>query len=516
MMSTLPRAARWYLYTLWGVALCGVVVAIISARAPVPGLVALCVSAVALVLTDYFEVDFGLDQPHRVVMTVADAPIIFLVPVVGPLGVLVVLIGTLVVDRLRGRPWYKGLFNAAQRSITFLMLIIIYKLLALPGSPPFSGLRGLLAFVVVAFIYYALNTVLVSTIVALASNQPLLQIYRASFREVHWVHFITLPFGAILAYIWSTNPWLTLAAVLPLFMAYQSFKTMAALQEESQRNQDLASHATHLVNELRARQEELIRSSQLAALGTFAASVAHDFNNLLTAIHGFTQLGLSTDDLQEKDNALDVARRACIRGQSITRGLLSFTRWREPRHEPCQLNDLVRETIVLLQPDFTRLDVVIEERLQPLPIIHCDSGQITQVLINLLTNARDALRDQSHGRVIVSTRIIEDQIELSVQDTGVGIPAEMLTQIFQPFVTTKHASNSKNSGTGLGLAICRTIVESHGGAIQAASEVGQGTTMTVRLPLSKPVAPAMPGDDGEAAPDVEHNARHADGPHSLA
>ncbi len=515
-MSTLPRAARWYIYTLWGVALCGVVVTIISAQVPLSGLVALCVSAVALVLADYFEVDFGLDQRHRVVMTVVDAPIIFLVPVVGPFGVLVVLLGTLVVDWLRRRPWYKGLFNAAQRSITFLTLIIIYSLLATPGSPPFSGLRGLLAFVALAAAYYALNTVLVSTIVALASSQPLLEIYRASFREVHWVHFITLPFGAILAWIWSTNPWLTLAAVLPLFMAHHSFKTMAALQEESRRNQDLANHATRLVDELRARQEELMRSSQLAALGTFAASVAHDFNNLLTAIYGFTQLGLSTDDPQEKDNALDVARRACARGQSITRGLLSFTRWREPRLEPCQLNDLVRETIVLLQPDFIRLNVVIEERLQPLPVIYCDSGQITQVLINLLTNARDALRDRGYGRIIVSTQIIEDQIELSVQDTGVGIPAEMLTQIFQPFVTTKQASNSKNSGTGLGLAICRTIVENHGGVIQAASEVGQGTTMTVRLPLSKLVTRGMPGDDGEAAPGVEHNPHHADAPHSLA
>ena len=514
-MSTLPVAARWYLYSLWSIALVGVIVTLISARAPMPGLLILCVSGIAYVLADYFEVAFGLDQRNRVAMTVVDAPTMFLVPMAGPYGVLVVLVGSLLVDWLRGRPWYKGLFNASQRSITFMTLVMIYDALASPASPPFSGFRGVLAFVILAGAYYALNTILVSTIVALASGQPVLQIYRASFRQVHWVHFITLPFGAILASIWATNPWLTLTAVLPLFMAHRSFKAMAALQEESQRSRELASHGTRLLDELRARQEELIRSSQLATLGTFAASVAHEFNNFLTAIYGFTQFGLNTDDIEEKNHALDVAMRSCIRGQSITRGLLSLARQRQPRREPCQLNDLVRDTVTLLRSEFTRLDVMIEERLQPLPIVHCDSGQITQVLINLLTNARDAMRDQGHGRVIISTRVIEDQLELSVSDTGSGIPADMRDKIFQPFVTTKDANDHKNSGTGLGLAICRTIVENHGGIIQVESEVGRGTTMTVRLPLSEPLAHGVATCDDGAVAAAERNLNHADAPHSL-
>lgn len=515
-MSTLPLAARWYLYSLWSIALLGVVVGVTSSGGMWPGLLILCLSGIAYVLADYFEVHFGLDQRSRVAMTVVDAPTIFLVPVAGPPGVLVVLIGSLLVDRLHGRRWYKGLFNAAQRSITFLLMVLLYHALTLPESLPFSGFRGLLTFVILAGVYYTLNTILVSTIVALASSQPALQIYRASFREVHWIHFITLPFGAIMAYIWATNPWLTLVAVLPLFMAYRSFKAIAGLQEESRRNRDLANHATRLMDELRARQEELIRSSQLAALGTFAASVAHEFNNLLTAIYGYTQLGLSTDDPQEKDHALDVARRACTRGQSITRGLLSFTRQRESRREPCQLNDLVHDTITLLRPEFTRLGVTIEERLQPLPVVQCDSGQITQVLINLLTNARDAMRDQGHGQIIVSTRVIDNQIDLSIRDTGVGIPAKMLGEIFRPFVTTKHASSARDTGTGLGLAICRTIVENHGGIIQAESEVGRGTTMTVRLPCNEPVGPGMINGASDVGLDVEQNPNHADAPHPLA
>ncbi|MGQ9925251.1 MAG: sensor histidine kinase [Chloroflexaceae bacterium] len=208
--------------------------------------------------------------------------------------------------------------------------------------------------------------------------------------------------------------------------------------------------------------------------------------------------------------------RSCLRGQSITRGLLFLARQRESRREPCELNDLVQDTITLLRPEFTRLGVIIEECLQPLPIVQCDSGQITQVLINLLTNARDAMRDQEHGRIIISTRVIEDQLELSVSDTGSGIPAEMLDTIFQPFVTTKDVNDHKNSGTGLGLTICRTIVENHGGSIHVESEVGRGTTMIVRFPLSELLACGMANcDDDRAVVAAGRNLNHADAPYSL-
>lgn len=112
--------------------------------------------------------------------------------------------------------------------------------------------------------------------------------------------------------------------------------------------------------------------------------------------------------------------------------------------------------------------------------------------------------------------MIDDQIDLSIRDTGVGIPAEMLGEIFRPFVTTKHASSARDSGTGLGLAICRTIVENHGGIIQAESEVGRGTTMTVRLPCNEPVGPGMMNGASDVGLDVKQNPNHADAPHPLA
>lgn len=498
-MSTLPRAARWYIYALWATALAVIAPALLwNALAPAELLV-LLVAFSAYVLADYFEVDFAINGRDRVAMTVVDAPTIFLVSVTGAYGVLVVLFGSLLVDALHRRDWYKGLFNAAERSLIFLVLVTAYQLIALPGAPPFTGLRGLLAFVVLAVIYCTLNTLLVSTIVALASSRPLLQVYVDSYRQVRWVHFITMPFGAILAYLWVTNPWLFIVAVIPLIMAHRSFRAVAAWQEESQHSQEFARQATGLLEELRAKQDELVRSSQLAALGTFAAGIAHEFNNLLTAILGYAQLGLSSGDVSDKDEALEVVLQACTRGQSITGGLLTFARRRDPKREPCQIDDLVFETVTLLQPEFARVNVQIEQRLGPLPTVFCDGGQLAQVLINLLTNARDAMCEQGGGRITVSGQVVDGQLELAVQDTGTGIPAELLPQIFQPFVTTKGAiGGGKPSGIGLGLAICHTIVESRGGTISVQSTLGKGTTMTIRIPLEVPASPSSDGEVGDA------------------
>ncbi len=518
-MSTLPRAARCYIYALWATALVAIALALRWSSLAPAGLLVSLVAFVAYVLADYFEVDFGINGRDRVAMTVVDAPTIFLVAVTGAYGVLAVLFGSLLVDALHRRDWYKGLFNAAERSIIFLLMVVAYQTITLPGAPPFSGPRGLLAFVVIAGVYYTLNTLLVSTIVALASGQPLLQVYVDSYRQVRWVHFITLPFGAILAYFWVTNPWLFIVAAIPLIMAHRSFRAVAAWQEESQRSRELARQATGLLEELRAKQDELVRSSQLAALGTFAAGIAHEFNNLLTAILGYAQLGLSSSDVSDKDEALEVALRACTRGQSITGGLLTFARRRDPKREPCQIDDLVFETVTLLQPEFARVNVQIEQRLGPLPTVVCDGGQIAQVLINLLTNARDAMREQGGGRITVSGQVVDGQLELAVQDTGTGIPAELLPQIFQPFVTTKGAiGGGKPSGTGLGLAICHTIVESHGGTISVQSTLGKGTTMTIRIPFAAQASPSPDGGGegahapGDAAPLRE---RSLEAPRSL-
>jgi|GEM_PF-938482 len=488
-MQTLPRAARWYLYSLWALTALAIGGAFWRNSAAPPALLFLLVVLVAFVLADYFFVSFKINERNQVVMTIADALTVFMLSTVGLSGVVVLIAGSLISDRLNRRPWFKGLFNAAQRTLAYLILLAIYAALHDPGVPPFSGPRGLVAFLIIAAVYHTLNIAFVATIVALASGQPLPTVYLASYRQVHWIHFMTLPFGAVLAYIWATNPWLLLPAAVPLLMAHRSFRTMADLQQQSERNQELARQATSLLEELRTKQDELVRSSQLAALGTFAASIAHEFNNLLTAILGYAQLALTTDNVHEKDEALEVAVRACLRGRSITSGLLTFARRRDPQREPCRLDELINEMVMLVQRDFARQHITIVQQLAPVPTVVCDGGQIAQVLMNLFTNARDAMAEHG-GQITIELREVAGAVELAVSDTGMGIPEALLPQIFQPFMTTKGAiGGSSTPGTGLGLAISHGIVESHDGSIEVRSVVGKGTTMLVRLPLTTQGAP---------------------------
>jgi CheY-like chemotaxis protein len=179
-----------------------------------------------------------------------------------------------------------------------------------------------------------------------------------------------------------------------------------------------------------------------------------------------------------------VAARACLRGRGITSSLLTFARRNDPQRALHQVRDAVDETLALVERELAKLNIRVERQLHPIPLTICDLGQIGQVLLNLITNARDAMIEQGSGVITVELAQRGGQIELVVSDTGTGIPEHLLQQIFQPFMTTKGAlGGSTTPGTGLGLAISYGIVEGHGGTISVASTAGRGTTMTVRLPV---------------------------------
>jgi signal transduction histidine kinase len=243
---------------------------------------------------------------------------------------------------------------------------------------------------------------------------------------------------------------------------------------------------TRLFTELRQKQAELIQSSKLAAVGTFAAGIGHEFNNLLGGMLGYAELGRSASDIAEKDHALDVIRQASQRGRVITRGLLTFARRSEQRREMHHLADIIAETLTLVEVDLRKLNITLARHIEPTPAILCDGGQIAQVLLNLVTNARDAI-GQRGGTITVSLRQCDAFVELSVRDTGEGIPEHVRDRIFEPFVTTKGALGASSTpGTGLGLSVSYGIVKDHGGDIRFETETGVGTNMIVRLPIHPP------------------------------
>jgi signal transduction histidine kinase len=252
-----------------------------------------------------------------------------------------------------------------------------------------------------------------------------------------------------------------------------SFARQAAVSVENAR----------LFDELRRKQNELIQSSKLAAVGTFAAGIAHEFNNLLGSMLGYAELGYGVDDLDEKNHSLDVVIQACRRGRSITRGLLTFARRQEHQRALANLADAIDETLTLVEIDLRKSHIELVRQVEPVRSIICDLGQLAQVVLNLITNARDAMKPHG-GTLTIGLRERNGWIELSVGDTGSGIPEDIRDKIFEPFVTTKGAlGGSQTPGTGLGLSVSYGIVQEHSGTISVDSTVGRGTTMTVRLPI---------------------------------
>ena len=479
-MGSLSRPARWYLIILWFVAACLLIWTVRQLpNYNVPFLEFLLWLA-GYVLADYFEVEFDAGDDQRILATTVDAVIVFLVAVSGLPGVLVVALGASISDALHRRAWYRSLFNIAVQTIAYLSIVAVFTFLHEPARLPYLGPRGLFTLIAIAAIYHLLNNLLVGTIIALAAHQSLLQIYRGGLLLVRWVHFITLPLGVILATLWFIDRWLVIVGVVPLISAQRAFASVAAWQTESQRSQALAAEKARLYEELRHQQDELVRASKLAALGTFSAGIAHEFNNVLAAILGHAQLGLTSSVIAEKDKSLEIAMRACQRGRSITNGLLTFARHHEIRRELHQIRDVVEETLLLVEHELRKHHIRVERRLQPVPLTLCDQGQLVQVLLNLITNARDAMQERGGGVLTLDLSAQNSQIVLAISDTGGGISPAVQDQLFQPFVTTKEPGK----GTGLGLSICYGIVESHGGSITFSSTLGQGTTVTVKLPIT--------------------------------
>ncbi|MFL5561944.1 MAG: ATP-binding protein [Gemmatimonadaceae bacterium] len=249
------------------------------------------------------------------------------------------------------------------------------------------------------------------------------------------------------------------------------------------------------VSERRRQEEMLRRSERMAGLGSTLAGVAHELNNPLTAVIGFAQLMSKTARSDEDRIGLETIHREALRAARIVKDLLTFSRKQEgTRLEHLDLNAVVEYILSTRRYALETRGVRCILNLQPsLPPISGDRSQIEQVLLNLIVNAEHALSDAldapvpqvsggaPRGAIGISTEREGDVVVLQLSDTGCGIAPEHLTRIWDPFWTTK----AEGEGTGLGLSVVHGIISSHGGTIEVDSDVGGGTTFTVRLPVAQ-------------------------------
>lgn len=260
------------------------------------------------------------------------------------------------------------------------------------------------------------------------------------------------------------------------------------------------------LTERRRLEQQLIQSEKLSALGQLVAGVAHELNNPLTSISGYAQLLLRNCSLDE-DTRMDLeqVRQQADRAGRIVRNLLMFAREHKPERSVVQINDVIQSALALQVYQLRVDNINVQLELDPsLPLTIADPHQLQQVLLNLITNARQAMVDRGAGTLTIRTALCNTgaapQIEISVADTGVGIPAQHLDKIFNPFFTTKPVGQ----GTGLGLSICYGIIQEHQGQIWAESREGVGTTIFIRLPLVEPRnetgEPLSPATSTESGP----------------
>ena len=237
--------------------------------------------------------------------------------------------------------------------------------------------------------------------------------------------------------------------------------------------------------------DKLRRADRMAMMGQLAATVAHEINEPLTSILGYAQLAAKSPGLpSQASDDLDKVVSISLHLREIVRKTLHFSRRMPPKANKVELNEAVKETMELFEWRCQREGIKLESELAGQEfIIMADPGQIRQIITNLIVNAIQAMT--KGGTLRLTTFCERDQAGFSVEDTGPGIPGEILDKIFIPFFSTKEAG----SGTGLGLSVVHDIVNEMGGRIDVHSEAGSGTILEVRFPYFSQKAPAGAGVD---------------------
>jgi two-component system NtrC family sensor kinase len=300
----------------------------------------------------------------------------------------------------------------------------------------------------------------------------------------------------------------------------RSFNQMS--QNVWQARSDLRKKLSELEStnkELKETQSRLVHSAKMVSLGQLVAGVAHELNNPIGFIYGnmshlkdYSEKLIDLIRLAEKHteaSAAELAKKkeeyefdyiiqdlpkliaSCEDGARRTRnivmGLRNFSRLEEAKLVEIDIHEALDTTLNLLHGEL-KDRIEVHRQYEPIPRVFCFASQINQVLMNILSNAAQAISGPGH--IWISTHALKDpktkegQIEISVQDSGQGIPPENLGKIFDPFFTTKGVG----SGTGLGLSISYGIIHNHGGEIQVRSELGVGTVFMITLPVNPPVA----------------------------
>jgi PAS domain S-box-containing protein len=237
------------------------------------------------------------------------------------------------------------------------------------------------------------------------------------------------------------------------------------------------------ITERKQAEQQALVNAKLASVGELVAGVAHEINNPLTGIIGYAQLLADRKDVpQSVKEDLQKIYEESQRTVRIVQNLLRFARQYKPEKSLLDINELVERTLELEAYKMRTSNVELSTKLAAdIPLMLADYNQLQQVILNIITNAQQAIAETKRkGKIAVTAEVVEDYVRVSVADNGPGISVEDMAKIFDPFFTTKP----EGSGSGLGLSVCHGIITEHGGNIYAESTRGRGTTFIIELPIA--------------------------------
>jgi signal transduction histidine kinase len=245
----------------------------------------------------------------------------------------------------------------------------------------------------------------------------------------------------------------------------------------------LVSAVNHMMGELESRQEQLVQSRKIAAVGTLTSGIAHELNNPINNISLILESLVEDGMTMGKSERLRLFQEAMAqtdRASETVKNLLEFSRASHPKMENISIEEIVDKTVRLVKNELYLNNIKFSSKIEDgVPTMNVDRSGIQQVLLNLFINSIQAMPKGGDLRVLTRLSDSLKEMRIDVEDTGEGIPTEQLNNIFDPFFTTKK----EGEGTGLGLSVSYSIIKKHGGRIEVKSTPGQGTCFSIFLPL---------------------------------
>ena len=385
------------------------------------------------------------------------------------------------------------LFNSAQMATSTFVTVWVLRfcfgsILGLNHTGYSS--RAVAAVCLMTLIQYITNSGLVATYTALKTNQPVFATWRNSYLWTSLSYFAGASVASIAVHVINELSVYTVMMVTPIVaIIYFTYKTyLKNVQTSVEKAEQAKRHVDELsryIEEQERIREQFGQIEKMSALGELASGVAHDFNNTLAGILGRAELMLRKVDEPELKRGLEIIIKSAKDGAGTVKRIQDFARQRRDHDfESVAVDQLLIDVNEITRPRWkdraqaSNVHISLNLQINTQASIMGDPSELREVLVNMVFNAVDAMPEG--GRLTLSAEDVNDSIEISVRDTGIGMDPEIRSRVFDPFFTTKG-----KTGMGLGLAVCYGIIQRHEGAINIESEVGRGTTFRIRLPIAE-------------------------------